>query len=86
VWGDNKSGGVDSAAYVPVPSRLWGGITNTIVPAPMPPKTPWKAAVAGDPTSTHCAHTFILEAYDRVINGIDYIHYASWTRSITILP
>ncbi len=86
VWGDNKSGGVDSASYVPVPSRLWGGIANSIVPAPMPPKTPWQAAVLGDSSSTKCAHTFVLLVYDRVINGIDFIHSAEWTRSITILP
>ena len=84
VWGDNQSGSVDGDSYVPVPSRLWAGITDATVPAP--PKAPWHAAVPGDPTSTMCAHTFILQVYDRVINGIDYVHYNQWTRSITILP
>jgi hypothetical protein len=76
-WGDNKSKGVSSDNYNNhvSPTRLWAGITNVVVPPPGP--TPWNAAVAGpppDPTSTHCAHSFVLSAWDRVINGWGYIH------------
>jgi molybdopterin biosynthesis enzyme MoaB len=39
-----------------------------------------------DPTSTNCAHTFILSAWDRTIDGFSRIHYAQSTQSITILP
>jgi hypothetical protein len=42
--------------------------------------------VAGDPTSTHCAHTFFLDAWDRVINGRGYVHGTSeYHKSITIM-
>jgi hypothetical protein len=45
----------------------------------------WQAAVAGDPTSTRCAHSFVLSVWDRVINGWGYIHHGSAHRSITIM-
>jgi hypothetical protein len=82
-WGDNKSAAVasDSYSHHVSPSRLWAGLTSTVVP-----KTPWDAFVPGDPTSKHCAHTFFLDAWDRVINGWGYIHGASeYHKSITIL-
>lgn len=85
-WGDNKSKTVSSDQYSNhiTPSKLWAGITNTIVPPPGP--SPWNATVAGDPTSTHCAHTFFLYAWDRVINGWGYVHGASeYHKSITIM-
>jgi len=85
VWGDNKGKGVTSVSFTPpVPPAvpLWAGITNTIVPA-----TPghWNALVVGDPTSISCAHTFYLGAWDRAINGWGYIHYSSYTYSVTFL-
>ena len=65
-------------------TRLWAGITSVAVPPPGP--TPWNATVAGDPTSVHCAHSFFLNAWDRVINGWGYIHgVASYQQSITLL-
>ncbi|MBV8857643.1 MAG: hypothetical protein JOZ96_06125 [Acidobacteria bacterium] len=45
---------------------------------------PWHAAVAGHPTSTHCAHTFFLSVWDRVINGYGYPHNRNYHKSITI--
>jgi hypothetical protein len=85
-WGDNQSKGVSSDVYANhiTPSRIWTGISAVAVPPPGP--TPWNATVAGDPTSTHCAHTFFLYAWDRVINGWGYIHGpASYSKSITIM-
>jgi hypothetical protein len=82
-WGDNKSATVASDSYSNhvSPSRLWAGITSTSVPS-----AAWSSAVAGDPTSTHCAHSFFVNAWDRVINGWGYVHgVASYQKSITIL-
>jgi hypothetical protein len=65
-------------------SRIWTGISHTIVPPPGP--TPWNATVAGDPTSTHCAHSFYLAAWDRVINGWGFVHGpATYQKYITIM-
>ena len=85
-WGDNASKAISSDDYSNhiTPSRLWTGLTSAVVPPPGP--TPWDANVAGDPTSIHCAHTFFLYAWDRVINGWGYIHgAASYHKSITLL-
>ncbi|MBZ5538192.1 MAG: hypothetical protein LAO31_19740 [Acidobacteriia bacterium] len=85
-WGDNKSMSVSSDNYNNhiTPTRLWAGITGVAVPPPGP--TPWNAKVAGDPTSIHCAHSFFLYAWDRVINGWGYIHGAAgYQKSITLL-
>lgn len=85
-WGDNKAKTVSSDSYSNhiSPSRLWAGLASVAVPPPGP--TPWNATVAGDPTSTHCAHSFFLDAWDRVINGWGYIHgTASYQKSITLL-
>ena len=85
-WGDNKSESVASDNYNNhiTPTRLWAGITGAAVPPPGP--TPWNALVSGDPTSIHCAHSFFLDAWDRVINGWGYIHgVASYQKSITLL-
>ena len=85
-WGDNKSESVASDNYNNhiTPTRLWAGITGVAVPPPGP--TPWNASVSGDPTSIHCAHSFFLDAWDRVINGWGYIHgVASYQKSITLL-
>ena len=85
-WGDNKSISVSSDNYNNhiTPTRLWAGITGVAVP-PLGP-TPWNATVSGDPTSIHCAHSFFLDAWDRIINGWGYIHgVASYQKSITLL-
>jgi len=87
VWGDNKSKAIGSGSYVhnPVihPFDQWEGLPPDphVVPSPA-----WQAAVAGDPSSTNCAHTFFLGVWDRVINGWGYIHYADYHKSITIIP
>jgi hypothetical protein len=78
-WGDNGSKGVDSRTYPggsPAP-HAWdfAGIV---------PSVPWQAATA-DPDSTHCAHTFLLEAWDRVTDGTQWLHYANYHQSITIM-
>ncbi|MGB9177554.1 MAG: hypothetical protein WCB46_12585 [Methanoregula sp.] len=88
-WGENKSATVagDSYSNHISPSRLWAGITmpTAVPPPPALPNPWWDATVAGDPTSTHCAHTFFLYAWDRVINGWGYIHgWDSYSKSITI--
>jgi sugar lactone lactonase YvrE len=85
-WGDNQAKSVtaDDYSHHVSPSRLWAGIHSVIVPPPGP--TPWDATVTGDPTSIHCAHTFFLNAWDRVINGWGFIHgVASYHKSITLM-
>jgi hypothetical protein len=85
IWADNGSKPVasDDYSHHVTPSRLWTGLTSVEVP---PPATPWDATVAGDPYSTKCAHTFFLDAWDRVINGWGYIHGAAeYRKSITIM-
>jgi hypothetical protein len=85
-WGNNQSKGVSSDNYNNhvSPSRLWAGVSGAVVPPPG--ASPWNASVAGDTTSTHCAHTFWLNAWDRVINGWGYIHgVSSYQKSITLL-
>jgi len=84
-WGDNASTTVcqDDYSHHVTPSRLWTGVSGATVPPPGP--TPWDANVPGDPTSIHCAHTFFLYSWDRVINGWGYIHgTASYHKSITL--
>lgn len=80
LWGDNKSKPVASDSYSNhiSASKLWAGASGPV------PASKWSSAVAGDPTSTRCAHTFVLEVWDRVINGYGYIHYGSAHKSITI--
>src|SRR5262249_25470456 len=85
-WGNNSSVAVTSDNYNNhiSPSRLWAGIASVAVPPPG--ATPWNATVAGDATSVHCAHSFFLNAWDRVINGWGYVHGpASYQKSITLL-
>lgn len=85
LWGDNQSKPVASDDYSNhSASPIWMGLHNVIVPPPGP--APWDATQAGDLTSTHCAHTFFLNAWDRVINGWGYIHgAATYHKSITIM-
>ncbi len=85
-WGDNAAKAVasDDYSHHVTPSRLWTGVASGIVPPPGP--SPWDATVAGDPTSIHCAHTFILNAWDRVINGWGYVHGgATHHKSFTLM-
>jgi hypothetical protein len=84
-WGNNQSKAVASDSFANHSgSPVWQGITNIVVPPPGP--TPWNATVAGDPTSTHCAHSFYLAAWDRVINGWGYVHGpATYQKFITIM-
>jgi len=93
MWGDNKSAGIASDGYPSATSGeapptwhgLPGGTAASIVPSPA-----WNCAVLGpvpprDPTSWHCAHTFYLAVWDRVINGWGFLHYADYHKSITIM-
>jgi hypothetical protein len=84
-WGENQSKAVASDDYsAHTSSPVWTGLHNAIVPPPGP--APWDATKPGDSTSTNCAHTFFLNAWDRVINGWGYIHgNASYHKSITIM-
>lgn len=83
LWGDNKSATIASDSYAAhvSPTKLWGGINGLVPAAP----ASWQATVPGDPTSRRCAHTFVLNVWDRVINGFGYIHHASAHKSITIM-
>jgi hypothetical protein len=81
MWGDNKSGhiGGDDYSHHISPTRQWTGVVSADVPTPA-----WHATVAGDSTSTRCAHTFHLDVWDRVINGYGYFHHQTYHQSITI--
>lgn len=80
LWGADRSAGIASDAYAAHAPGPWTGVSG-IVPA-----GGWDCAVPGDPTSTNCAHTFVLGAWDRTIDGFSHLHYAQSTQSITILP
>lgn len=82
MWGDNHSALVASDTYANHLGTAphWDG-TSGIVPG----GPGWNAAVAGDPTSTHCAHTFYLDVWDRVINGWGYLHESTYHKSITVM-
>jgi len=85
VWGNDQSEGIDSDSYNPNHvsiSKKWLG--PYLVEEP-PAPTYWHATVEGDPTSRQCAHTFILGVWDRSTNGWGYLHYSSYTQSITLL-
>ena len=81
LWGDNKSAVVahDEYANHLGTAPHWAGTTGFV------PAGDWDAAVAGDASSTHCAHTFYLDVWDRVINGWGYVHESTYHRSITIM-
>jgi hypothetical protein len=81
LWGDNRSLVVASDSYAShvSASKLWAGPGTTTVPA-----GGWASTVAGDPSSGHCAYTFVLSMWDRVINGWNDLHYAQVHKSITI--
>lgn len=82
-WGDNKSVLVASDNYSNhvAGGPVWAGLPSGVVPTPA-----WNATVPGDPTSTHCGHSFFLYAWDRVINGWGYVHGTAWyQKTITIL-
>ena len=79
MWGDNQSGGVASESYTPVPNRLWVGTPAGGAIVPAPPAAPWHA------TNRRCAHTFYLNVWDRVIDGYNFIHHATYHKSITIM-
>jgi hypothetical protein len=81
-WGNNQSSHVDGASYpggTPSP-HAWDVPAGTSVPA-----SPWHASVAGHPSSTHCAHTFVLWAWDRVTDGTQWLHYGEYHESVTIM-
>jgi sugar lactone lactonase YvrE len=81
-WGDNRSKAVASDSYSAhvSPTRKWAGFSG-----PVPAGT-WASADPSDPVYSHwCAHTFYLRVWDRVINGYNYLHYAEYTKSITIM-
>ncbi len=77
MWGDNASTTVagDSYSAHVSPTRQWTGVVSGPPDVPAPP---WHAI------NTHCAHTFYLGVWDRVINGNSYLHYRSYHKSITI--
>jgi len=89
IWGMNKAGGIFSDTYSNqngIVNQQWPGITNLNVPISPPSSSPyWNAYYPPDSTSINCAHSFILNVYDRTINGWGYIHGASFTQSITLL-
>jgi len=87
IWGLNQGVTVASDTYSPnhVPNPDNGqwpgnGITNALIPSNAPY---WNASQNNDYYSTHCAHSFILNVWDRAINGFSYIHSATFTESLT---
>ncbi len=85
LWGNNRSKGVASDSYAnhASPSRRWGGVAGAIVPEGA--AAPWQAAEPGDPTSTRCAHTFRLVAWNRTIDGWSRIHRETYHTSVTLM-
>lgn len=81
-WGDNASDTVASDSYANHlgGAPIWAGIANTVVPV-----GPQWNADKGTFESKHCAHTFYLDVWDRVIDGWSYIHDSGYHKSITIM-
>ena len=82
MWGDDASAAVASDTYANHlgGAPIWTGISGVVTP----PAPGWEANDGTWP-STHCAHTFYLDVWDRVIDGWSYIHEAVHHKSITIL-
>ncbi len=78
-WAEDKEKSVKKVVYNPS-WRGWKGPLRERFPK----RAAWNAAVAGDPSSTRCAHTFYLEVWDRTIDGCKYIHKATAHKSMTI--
>jgi hypothetical protein len=76
LWGVDKSAGVASGET--------NIVSSVVPPLGTPPAPAWSAVVAGDPSSHACGHTFILSAWDRVINGYSHIHYDDSHQTIDI--
>jgi hypothetical protein len=81
LWGDNASAVVASDTY---DNHLGGAPIWSGTAAVVPSGPGWNANDGTFP-STHCAHTFYLDVWDRVINGFGYIHEATFHKSITIM-
>lgn len=75
-WGKNKAEPFVSDSYAshvaPAPPHPWNGVTNTWLP------------VAGWEAKCNCAHTFILRAWKRTIDGYNYTLRRDSHQSITI--
>jgi hypothetical protein len=88
VWGNSQSKGVASDHYNNHISgtKRWAGLPGNTPGSTVPvmPAT-WHATVTTDATSRRCAHTFVLEVWDRVIDGHGYIHPNSATYSVTLM-
>jgi hypothetical protein len=82
MWGDNEYDTVASDTYSNhlAGAPIWGGISGVKVPT----GSHWDAD-KGTFASTHCAHLFYLDVWDRVINGWNFIHEATYHKSITIM-
>jgi hypothetical protein len=80
LWGDNQSVNIASDSYAArvSPSKAWSGLWVTQVPG-----GGWKSK-NGQPNAGHCAYTFALDVWDRVIDGWGYIHNSSARKSLTI--
>lgn len=85
LWGDNRSAliAADSYAAHASPSRQWAGLVNAWVPG-APPAGGWASKIAGDPSAGRCAYTFVLSAWDRVIDGWSDLHHRQVHKSLTI--
>jgi hypothetical protein len=82
MWGDNEYDTVSSDTYANhlAGAPTWAGISGVTVP----PASHWNAD-KGTFASTHCAHLFYLDVWDRVINGWSFIHQSGYHKSITIM-
>ncbi|HSP71388.1 MAG TPA: hypothetical protein VLN26_03405, partial [Gaiellaceae bacterium] len=81
MWGDNASALVASDTYANHLGTAphWAGTTGIV------PGGPGWNADDGTFPSTHCAHTFYLDVWDRTINGWGYLHESTYHKSITIM-
>lgn len=81
MWGDNASAVVASDTYANHLGTAphWAGTTGVV------PGGPGWDANDGTYPSTHCAHTFYLDVWDRTINGWGYLHESTYHKSITIM-
>ena len=83
LWGTNQAENIAADSYSNHVSsnKLWTGYLGSL-----PNSGIWHAYDPQDPiNSVSCAHTFILSSYDRSQNGYSLLHYAQYSKSLTLL-
>ena len=77
LWGDDLSGTV-------IPTETYATHVNEDGPRRWNGETNFRGPALGWPATCNCAHTFIVTAWKRTINGYGRLYYDDSHQSITI--